>query len=235
MKRMTDDPSKARHISLSQTQQADLRTDYLGEKLNVMIGNLPASGVSLAEIRDIVGQDGLLLLIAFLAIVFMVPVSIPGVSKVFGAAILMIGTSRLLDCKLWLPKYVAQHVLPAEKLRTGLQPKQPMVASTGALESSPSPELADVHLASGNTEQLRANNCVRLAYGPFWADPFQQHITRSCSVISRHWTVAARWSLHPVRASCQPLRIYSLYRHHGRRQSLTSCAHKGGNIQVSSP
>jgi len=120
MKRITGDPSKARHISLSQSQQTDLRTDSLGEKFNVMISNLPKGGVSLAEIRDIVGQDGLLVLIAFLAIVFMVPVSIPGVSTVFGAAILMIGTSRLLGCNLWLPKCIAQRVLPTEKLRTGL-------------------------------------------------------------------------------------------------------------------
>ena len=120
MKRMTDDPSATQHISLSQSQQAELRTDSLGEKLNVMISNLPTNGVSLAEIRDIVGQDGLLLLIAFLAIVFMVPVSIPGVSTVFGASILMIGTSRLLGCNLWLPKCIAHRVLPAEKLRTGL-------------------------------------------------------------------------------------------------------------------
>jgi hypothetical protein len=120
MKRNTVNTSKARHIFLSQTQQADLRTDSLGEKLNVMTDNLPTSGVSLAEIRDIVGQDGLLVLIAFLAIVFMVPVSIPGVSTVFGAAILMIGTSRLLGCNLWLPKCIAHRALPTEKLRTGL-------------------------------------------------------------------------------------------------------------------
>ena len=120
MKRITEDPSATQHISLSQSQQAELRTDSVGEKLNVMISNLPTSGVSLAEIRDIVGQDGLLVLIAFLAIVFMVPVSIPGVSTVFGAAILMIGTSRLLGCNLWLPKCIAQRVLPTEKLRTGL-------------------------------------------------------------------------------------------------------------------
>ena len=120
MNRITDDPSKARHIFLSQPQQAELRTDSLGEKLNVMISNLPTSGVSLAEIRDIVGQDGLLVLIAFLAIVFIVPVSIPGISTVFGAAILMIGTSRLLGCNLWLPKRIAQRVLSTEKLRTVL-------------------------------------------------------------------------------------------------------------------
>jgi hypothetical protein len=120
MKRITEDPSATQHISLSQSQQAELRTESLGEKLNVMINNLPTSGVSLAEIRDIVGQDGLLVLIAFLAIVFIVPVSIPGVSTVFGAAILMIGTSRILGCNLWLPKCIAQRVLPTEKLRVGI-------------------------------------------------------------------------------------------------------------------
>jgi hypothetical protein len=121
MKRFTGDPSKTRYISLSQPQQVELRKVSLAEKLNFMISNLPTGGVSLAEMRDIVGQDGLLVLIAFLAIVFMVPVSIPGVSTVFGAAILMIGTSRLLSCNLWLPKRMAQRVLPTEKLRKGLK------------------------------------------------------------------------------------------------------------------
>lgn len=121
MKRFTGDPSKTRYISLSQPQQVELRKVSLAEKLNFMISNLPTGGVSLAEMRDIVGQDGLLVLIAFLAIVFMVPVSIPGVSTVFGAAILMISTSRLLSCNLWLPKRMAQRVLPTEKLRKGLK------------------------------------------------------------------------------------------------------------------
>ena len=117
---MSDDPSAAKQKGLSQTQQAELQTNSLGEKLSTMIANLPSSGVSLAEIRDIAGKDGLLILIVFLAIVFMVPVSIPGVSTVFGSISLMIGTSRLFGCNLWLPKRIAQHVLPTEKLRVGL-------------------------------------------------------------------------------------------------------------------
>ena len=91
--------------------------DSLEEKLKVVAGNLPSGGATLAEIRDLVGQDGLLILTAFLTIVFMIPVSIPGVSTVFGAAILLIGISRLLGRSLWLPKSIAQRVLPAEKLR----------------------------------------------------------------------------------------------------------------------
>lgn len=83
MKRIPDEPSKVGHICLSQPEQAELRTDSLEEKIKVVIRSLPLSGVSLVEIRYLVGQDGLLLFIAFFAIVFMVPVSIPGISTVF--------------------------------------------------------------------------------------------------------------------------------------------------------
>lgn len=118
MKRIPAEPIKVGHICLNQSLQAELRTDSLEEKLNVVIGNLPAGGVTLAEIRDLVGQDGLLLFTVLLTIIFMVPVSIPGVSTVFGLAIVLIGISRLLGRNLWLPKKIAQRVLPTDKLRT---------------------------------------------------------------------------------------------------------------------
>ena len=94
--------------------------DFLDEKMKVVIRSLPLSGISLAEIRGLVGQDGLLLFIAFFAIVFMAPVSIPGISTVFGVVILMIRTSRHLGRNLWLPKCIAQRVLSTDKLRTWL-------------------------------------------------------------------------------------------------------------------
>ena len=93
-----------------------LKTESLGEKIKTIAGNLPPGGVTLADIRDIVGQDGLLILAAFLTIVFLVPVSIPGVSTVFGAAILLIGITRLFGVNLWLPRRIAERVLPTEKL-----------------------------------------------------------------------------------------------------------------------
>ena len=81
---------------------------------------MPSHEVTLGEIRDLVGPDGLLMLTALLTIVFLVPVSIPGVSTVFGAAILLIGISRILNRNLWLPQRVLQRRLPAEKLRSAL-------------------------------------------------------------------------------------------------------------------
>lgn len=112
--------SGARQGCLTQGQKADLANDSLGRKLKLVIDSLPAEGVSLAEIRDLFGQDGLMLLTVFLTIPFMVPVSIPGVSTVFGAAILLIGITRLFGRNLWLPKRFEQRVLPSEKLRAGL-------------------------------------------------------------------------------------------------------------------
>ena len=93
----------------------------MGEKLNRMLRDLPPGGVTLAEIRDMVGQDGLLMLTAFLTLVFLVPVSIPGVSTVFGFAILLIGISRLLNRGLWMPNRIARRVLPADKLRSAIE------------------------------------------------------------------------------------------------------------------
>ena len=46
------------------------------DKLEAAIEALPAGEVTLAQVRDIVGSDGLMLLAAFLTIVFLVPVSV---------------------------------------------------------------------------------------------------------------------------------------------------------------
>ena len=89
----------------------------LGEKLEMVIENLPSTEVTLFDILDCIGDDSLLFLTIFLALVFLVPVSIPGVSTVFGSAILLIGVSRLLNRKLWLPPQIANRTIAAEKLK----------------------------------------------------------------------------------------------------------------------
>jgi hypothetical protein len=120
MKKTEDEPIEPGHIHLSAAQQGELETDSLGEKLSLISANLPSGGVTLAEMRDLVGQDGLLLLVIALTVVFMVPVSIPGVSTVFGAAILLIGICRLLDRTFWLPKRIEHRVLPSERIRAAI-------------------------------------------------------------------------------------------------------------------
>ncbi|NLF17197.1 MAG: exopolysaccharide biosynthesis protein [Lentisphaerae bacterium] len=94
--------------------------DSPGETLEAVIAGLPPEGLTLAVLRDLIGQDGLLLFAMILTLVFMIPVSIPGVSTVFGAAILLIGICRLFGQNLWLPRRLAERLLPAERLRAAL-------------------------------------------------------------------------------------------------------------------
>ena len=90
------------------------------DKLEAAIDALPPGTVTLAQVRDLVGSDGLMLLTAFLTIVFLVPVSVPGVSTVFGAGILLIGVSRLFRLELWLPKRIERRLIATERLRSAL-------------------------------------------------------------------------------------------------------------------
>ena len=66
----------------------------LGEQLASVINNLPEDKLTLGELLEVFGDEGLLLLTMLLTVVFLIPVSIPGVSTVFGAAILLVGISR---------------------------------------------------------------------------------------------------------------------------------------------
>lgn len=92
----------------------------LGEQLASIIDNLPEDKLTLGELLEVFGDEGLLLLTMMLTLVFLIPVSIPGVSTVFGAAILLVGISRLTGRPLWLPTKLTSRALPADKLRPGL-------------------------------------------------------------------------------------------------------------------
>jgi hypothetical protein len=92
----------------------------LGEQLTAIIERLPPDSLTLQELLDTFSDEGLLLLTILLTLIFMIPVSIPGVSTVFGAAILLVGISRLIGRPLWLPARLRQRVLPADRLRPGL-------------------------------------------------------------------------------------------------------------------
>ncbi|KAF1686484.1 exopolysaccharide biosynthesis protein [Pseudoxanthomonas broegbernensis] len=92
----------------------------LGEQLAAIIARLPEDRLSLRELLDAFGDEGLLLLVILLTLVFLIPVSIPGVSTVFGAAILLVGVSRLARRPLWLPRRLKDRALPAGRLRPGL-------------------------------------------------------------------------------------------------------------------
>jgi hypothetical protein len=93
----------------------------LREQLVGMIGRLPDGSMPLGGLLDQFGDDGLLLLTIFLTLVFLIPVSIPGVSTAFGAAILLVGVSRLRNKPLWLPARLRARSIPTARLRPALE------------------------------------------------------------------------------------------------------------------
>lgn len=101
-------------------QHKTLSEESLGEKFETIIQNIPDGNNTLLEILEIFEDDGLLLLSIFLALIFLVPISIPGVSTVFGTAILLIGVARLFNRHLWLPDKIANRIISAQSLASGL-------------------------------------------------------------------------------------------------------------------
>ncbi len=103
------------------TEMVDQDGESLAEKMQAAIDRLPPEGVTLVEIRDLIGREGMMLLTAFLTIIFLVPVSIPGVSTVFGGAILLLSFSRLLNRPVWLPEKLKKRPVSTDKLRAGME------------------------------------------------------------------------------------------------------------------
>lgn len=108
-------------LHLTENEETVLKSESLGQKIELIIQRLPPKEVNVMEISDIVGKDSLMLLAIFLSLVFLVPVSVPGVSTVFGTGILLIGITRLFNRKLWLPKAIAYRKLSSEQLRDGFK------------------------------------------------------------------------------------------------------------------
>jgi len=89
----------------------------ISQTLRSLVRSLPRTGITLSELIQRVGNDGLLILVTLLTLVFLIPVSIPGVSTVFGAAILLISISRLFGRNLWIPSKIEHRIIGTRKLR----------------------------------------------------------------------------------------------------------------------
>lgn len=103
------------------TEQSTQAASALSQQLETLIEELPEDSMTVSELIDRCGEGGLLLLAALLTLVFLIPVSLPGVSTLFGAIILLVGISRLRHGALWLPEKFKQKTVTVEKLRPALQ------------------------------------------------------------------------------------------------------------------
>jgi hypothetical protein len=84
--------------------------------LEDVIHSMDEEHITLRQILEKMGESGLLLLCGLLSLPFLVPVSIPGVSTVFGAGIVLIGIAVTFNRFPWLPSKLADRKLERSKL-----------------------------------------------------------------------------------------------------------------------
>lgn len=88
----------------------------LSVALKRTIAAIQSDSITLQQLLGLIGEQGLLVFCTILTIPFLFPVSIPGVSTVFGLVIIFIGISVTLNRTLWLPERLLQHELSSEHL-----------------------------------------------------------------------------------------------------------------------
>ncbi len=91
----------------------------MSETLHHVARSVHAERITLRELLELIGEQGLLVFCMFLTIPFLLPVSIPGVSTVFGLVITLIGIGVMFNRVPWLPGTLMNraieraHLIPA--------------------------------------------------------------------------------------------------------------------------
>jgi hypothetical protein len=91
------------------------------ESVKYVIKNLSGDMVTFRDIINVIGRDGMLVFCILLTLPFMVPVSIPGVSTLFGLVIGLIGAGIMTQRPPWLPDRLLRKKFPADRLRLALE------------------------------------------------------------------------------------------------------------------
>lgn len=92
------------------------------EVLEDIIARMSATDrITLRELFAMMGEQGLLLLCALLSLPFLFPVSIPGVSTVFGVGIVLIAVAIMLNRLPWLPNFIADRQIDTARLTPVLE------------------------------------------------------------------------------------------------------------------
>jgi len=89
----------------------------LSETLKNIASQLPAdTKVTLGTLLRYIGEQGMLVFCLFLTLPFLLPISIPGVSTVFGLVILLIGVGVTFNRIPWLPQRLMNRTVEANDL-----------------------------------------------------------------------------------------------------------------------
>lgn len=86
------------------------------DMLEHVVNSIDSEHLTLREIVKLLGEQGLLLICALLSLPFLFPISIPGVSTVFGAGIILISVAITINRLPWMPAFVADRKLESGKL-----------------------------------------------------------------------------------------------------------------------
>jgi hypothetical protein len=114
-------PNFYAHPSHPMTPPHDPTDQGLKQHLAAMTAKLPPGEVSIGELVDSLGRDGMLLFCVFLCLPFLLPVQIPGISTVFGFLILFIGFAIAASRDVWLPQALRRRTIASQKMHTILE------------------------------------------------------------------------------------------------------------------
>jgi len=98
----------------------------LSEALAATASAVRGHTVTLRELLAHVGEQGLLVFSAILAMPFLIPVSLPFMSTVLGLPMLLIGIAVILGRLPWLPRRLLDRALPSETVQLALARAQGM-------------------------------------------------------------------------------------------------------------
>lgn len=89
----------------------------LSQLLTSIIDDIQGETITLRELLERCGREGMLMVCAIACLPFLIPVSIPGVSTVFGAAIVLLAGALFLNRLPWLPQRIQNKPMDAQKLK----------------------------------------------------------------------------------------------------------------------
>lgn len=100
----------------------------LSQLFSALIDDIRGDTITLKALMERTGREGMLLICAVATLPFLIPVSIPGVSTVFGAAIVLLAVALFMNRLPWLPERIQNKPLDAKKLVPALRKGVAIVA-----------------------------------------------------------------------------------------------------------
>ncbi len=103
---------------MSDEQHIKPLSEILQSVINTLQGH---QQISLKELLEMIGEHGLLMLCILLCLPFLLPVSVPGISTVFGLVIILIGVGIMLNRLPPIPERLLHKTFSATQLAATLE------------------------------------------------------------------------------------------------------------------